>query len=129
MVRSVGAVLAGMVIWAVLWIGTNVVLAAGFPETIVAGEPITSLAMLLSLIGLSVVYSIGAGFVTALVAARREVAHALALGVVQLGLGIYFEVTSWALLPVWYHLTFLALLVPATVGGGWLHAMRSPGEE
>ena len=129
MMRSVGAVLAGMAIWAVLWIGTNAGLAAGFPETIVAGEPLTSLAMLLSLIGLSVVYSIGAGYVTALVAARREVAHAAVLGAVQLGLGIYFEVTSWALLPVWYHLTFLVLLAPANVGGGWLHARRSQSQE
>ena len=33
---------------------------------------------------------------------------------VQLLLGIMFEAVSWSLTPVWYHLVFLALVVPAT---------------
>jgi hypothetical protein len=35
-------------------------------------------------------------------------------------LGIGFEVSYWAMLPVWYHLAFLALLIPGNVvGGSW----------
>jgi hypothetical protein len=46
--------------------------------------------------------------------------------VIQLVVGIGFEVSYWAMTPVWYHLVFLALLVPATVWGGALKAERMP---
>ena len=42
----------------------------------------------------------------------------------QLALGLFFEVTGWALLPVWYHIVFLVLIVPAVVWGGELRAGR-----
>jgi hypothetical protein len=42
------------------------------------------------------------------------------LAVIQLGLGIVAEVSYWHLMPVWYHLVFLATVVPATVAGGYL---------
>ncbi len=126
MMRSVGAVLAGAAVWAVLWIGGTAGLAVGFPEIMREGEPLFHVPILLVLIALSVVFSIAAGYLTGVVAARREVQHALALGGVQLALGIYFETTYWELMPLWYHLTFLALLVPANVFGGWMRANRNP---
>ena len=41
---------------------------------------------------------------------------------IQLVVGIGFEVSYWEMTPVWYHLVFLALIVPATVWGGILKA-------
>ena len=42
------------------------------------------------------------------------------LAFVQLAIGIAVEASYWELMPVWYHLLFLALLIPATVYGGRL---------
>lgn len=44
----------------------------------------------------------------------------------QLTLGIVFEVSYWHLMPVWYHLVFLALVGPATLYGGVLRGRREP---
>ena len=32
--------------------------------------------------------------------------------------GIFVQMSIWALMPAWYHLTFLALLIPVTLVGG-----------
>ena len=48
--------------------------------------------------------------------------HEHELTVLQLGIGIFAEVSYWELMPVWYHLVFLALLVPATVNVAELEA-------
>jgi hypothetical protein len=47
------------------------------------------------------------------------------LAVLQLLLGIGFEASAWNLMPVWYHLVFLALIIPATVMGGRKRAARA----
>ena len=123
--RSIGAVFAGMVVFSVLWIGSNAALAAAYPDIIMAGQPLFHVPMLLTLIAVCVVCSVVAGYVTGTTAARDAVRHAWALGVAQLALGIFFEVSSWNLLPVWYHLVFLALLIPGNVfGGSWSEARR-----
>ena len=127
--RSIAAVLAGMVLWSVLWIGSNAGLGSAFPEIMIEGQPLFHVPLLLTLIALSVVYSVAAGYVTGMTAARNAVKHAWALGVAQLALGIFFEVSYWNLLPVWYHLVFLALLIPGNVFGGWWSQARHMVEE
>lgn len=124
MVRSVVSVLAGAATWSVLWISSNLGLQAAFPAIVRPEERLEHVPMLLTFIVLSVVFSVGAGYVTAAVARRNEVGHAFALGVLQLALGIGFEVSYWDLLPVWYHLVFLALLIPGNVYGGMLRLRR-----
>jgi hypothetical protein len=49
----------------------------------------------------------------------------MGLAVIQLVTGIGFEVAYWQMAPIWYHLVFLALIVPATVWGGMLKAGRA----
>ena len=39
---------------------------------------------------------------------------------IQLALGLVFQAQAWKLIPVWYHLSFLLLLAPATLLGAWL---------
>ncbi len=115
--RSILSVIAGVVLWSVLWIATGAALAALFPDIIVPEQYVGHLGMLLTYLAASIIYSIAAGYLTGTVAARDHVKHGVALGVVLLALGIYFESTYWDLLPVWYHLTFLALLIPGNVAG------------
>ncbi len=80
--------------------------------------------ILLLVLALSVVCSVIAGWVTAAVATRARVGHAVALGILQLAIGIFTQLQYWDAIPLWYHLPFLALLLPGNVLGGWLRDRR-----
>jgi hypothetical protein len=124
MLRSILAVVAGNILWTVLWLGLNAVLASLYPQSFDGKSRIESVPLLLFILLCSVVLSVIAGYLTALIARRSEMAHAFALGLLQLALGIFFQTQSWNLLPVWYHLTFLALLIPANLLGGQWRLMQ-----
>ncbi len=121
--RSVLAVLTGAVIWAILWLGLNQALITFAPGTF-AVEPITSTGGLLGLWASCLVISVLAGYLTAIVARKEEVRHASILGVLQLGLGIFFQLQYWELMPLWYHTLFLLSLFPAHAYGGVLRRGR-----
>ena len=115
--RSILAVLAGAILWGALWAGTNAGLQTMFPNIVKPMEYNGHVGMLLTLLAASVVLSLAAGYVTGLVAKTRVIQHGLALGILQLAIGIFFELSYWNLLPAWYHITFLVLLLPANVVG------------
>lgn len=123
--RVILAVLAGAVVWAVLWVGGAQAAQAAFPSVLPLGQPVTSTAALLALIVYSVALSVLAGYVTASVAARDSMPAVWALAVLQLAIGIGVEVSGWTLTPLWYHIVFLALIVPATVYGGRMRVRRA----
>jgi hypothetical protein len=124
MLRSILAVIAGNVAWAVLWVGSNALLAALFPAQYQA-EKKDYPPMLLSLIVLSLVFSILAGYVTAQLAKRKEMAHVVWLGVLQLAMGIAAQAANFDALPLWYHISFLLLLIPGNLFGGLLQTRRN----
>ena len=122
--RMILAVLAGAVVWATLWVGGTQALQSAFPSLLAMGQPVTNAGALIGLILYSVALSILAGYVTAAVASRDPMPAVKALAILQLLLGIGVEVSGWSLTPVWYHVVFLALIVPATVYGGRARARR-----
>ena len=122
--RMIIAVLAGAALWAVLWIGGTQAAAAAFPNLLAAEQPVTHTGTLLGLIVYSVLLSVLAGYVTAAVAVGNRMRGVWILAVLQLALGLFVETSSWNLAPVWYHLVFLALIVPATAYGGALRVRR-----
>jgi len=120
MVRSILAVFAGMVLWTVLWLGGNAAVRAALPEAFDA-QGLTARGGVLGLIVvLSIVFSIVSGYLTGVLARRREVLHAFVFGVIQLAIGIGVQASVWDQMPLWYHLSFLVMLVPASVFGGYL---------
>lgn len=122
--RTVLAVLAGAAVWAVLWIAGTTGLAAMFPEQTRPDEPLTNVGIMIALILYSVILSVLAGWSAGRLSADAAVRNATILAVIQLALGISFQASAWDLFPVWYHLVFLALIVPATVYGGRLAVRR-----
>jgi hypothetical protein len=48
------------------------------------------------------------------------------LGLILLGVGMFVQAQYRYLMPLWYHLLFLLLLVPACMIGGQLRRARSP---
>lgn len=124
--RLVMAVLAGVVVWGLLWNVGTVALQQAFPESMAAGEPVSHPGILGALIAYSVVLSGVAGYVTAVLARERARTAVWSLAAVNLAIGVAVEIAYWELMPLWYHLLFLALVVPATVLGGRLRERRGP---
>ena len=120
--RVLLGVLAGAVLWAVLWVGGTGAARAALPELLDPAQPLDHVGALLGFLAYSVVLSVAAGYAAATVAAASAMRAVWILAFVQLAIGIAVEVSYWELMPVWYHLVFLALLVPATVYGGRLKA-------
>jgi len=122
--RAILAVLSGMISWALLWnLGTTAAQQT-YPETLSPDQPITHAGALAGYIAYSVVVSGIAGFVTATVG-RGWMVLVWILALVHLALGIVAEASYWNLMPVWYHVVFLLLVVPATIAGGRLASVRA----
>ena len=119
MFRIVGAVIAGNFIWTALWLGLNALLRTQGLLPTDPVEPVEQSAGLVALLVGSVVVSAAVGWITTLIAGGRTYTAAMILGVIHLVLGIFFQVQAWHLMPLWYHLPFLLLIVPATLLGAW----------
>lgn len=112
------SVAAGFVLWSALWIGSDLTLLLLSPEWYGNGlKNFSTTVFVISLVR-SISISIISGYVTALIAGRQSpMLAALALGVLLLAFGIYVEAALWNSIPLWYHLIFLVLLIPATLFG------------
>lgn len=118
--RNVLAVIAGVVLWSVLWVGGAQLAAMMYPAVLAPGQPVTHTGALLGYIAFSVVLSVVAGYATAAAATGPRMRSVRIVAGVLLLMGIGFEASAWQLTPVWYHLVFLVLLVPAVLYGGGL---------
>ena len=120
MTRNILAIIAGNVAWTVLWLGYNAILRTVGQLPLEQTRRVEhASALLLLLIG-SVVCSIDAGLLTAKFSAGPSYWPVLVVCATLLAMGIFFQMQSWKLMPIWYHLPFLLLLAPATLFGAWL---------
>lgn len=115
MMRAILAVILGYGLWTILWLGGNAGLKAAFPDALPEGGPYTATLPLVLALALSVFCSLASG---ALAGALARGAPVLVLALFLLATGIGVQTTAWDLMPLWYHLVFLALLVPVTLLGG-----------
>src|SRR4051794_14477894 len=131
MIRIILGVIAGFVAWSILWVGGDEVLTRALPDwygahqhalekawvnhTEFASDPMVLAFQIVR----SIITSLIAGYIAALVAGenRRTV---WILAILLLIAGVLVEALYWNLIPVWYHLVFLVLLIPATLAGGKL---------
>jgi hypothetical protein len=131
--RSIVALLAGLIAVVVLSLGTDVALhAVGvFPPW----NQVVSDKLLLLATAYRTVYGVIGGYLTARLAPFRPMRHALAGGVVGIVLGTVGAVTTWDQGPVfgshWYALALIGLALPQSWLGGklreiQLHAAGAP---
>jgi len=120
MMRAFLAVIAGYLVWTALWLGGNAAFFGAAAKVVEAGVPYTAAGPLAGLLALSVVCSIAAGLTAAAIAKQRARAVVLVMAALLLLTGILVQIGVWPFMPVWYHLTFLALIVPASILGGRL---------
>ena len=119
MFRTVAAVIAGNFIWTALWLGLNALLRM---QSLLPPDPtqrVEAAAPLAVMLLASVVFSIAVGSITTAIAGGKAYVAAMILAMIQLALGVFFQAQAWQLMPVWYHVPFLLLLVPATLLGAW----------
>ena len=116
MIASIVAIVTGYVLWTAIWLGGNALLFKDVADVVNAGGVSDKTGPLLAVIGLSLVCSLAAGLVVA--AISRRTSAVLITGVLLLATGIFVQSTVWSQMPVWYHLSFLSLIIPAVFLGG-----------
>jgi hypothetical protein len=118
--RQAIAVAAGFILWSVGWFCYNAALRKFGLVSSDQTQPIHSVMALLALLAGSCILSLLAGFTAASIARSSPVAVAMGLGLLLLAVGLFFQIQLWRLMPFWYHLLFLVLLVPICFVGAWL---------
>lgn len=131
MLRIVLGVIVGFVAWTVMWVGSEKILSAIFPERYGVhqsafeeavkngGEFTVATTLLLIHIIQGVIVSVMSGFLAALISGENKRAP-LVLGFLLVAFGLLIVVLSWPYVPLWYHVLFTALLFPLTIVGGKL---------
>jgi hypothetical protein len=120
--RSIGAVAAGFMAVAVLSVATDQVLEhlGVFPP---ASQPAAYMNwMLLLALGYRTVFTVGGGWITAGLAPKRPMVHAVILGIVGLIMGTLGAIVNWdKTLPgtAWYPIALAGLALPSV----WLGAV------
>lgn len=126
MLRSIGAVVAGLLAVIILSLGTDVVMHATkiFPPW---GERMTDALFVLATAYRSV-YAIAGSYIAARLAPDRPMKHALVLGFVGLALSIVGLVATWnagpELGPRWYPIALVVTALPCAWLGGRLRDMQ-----
>src|SRR5688500_5612531 len=128
MLRIILGVVAGFIAWSIVWVGSDQVLMSvlpwyqvhqqAFESALLVQTPfVADQAILMMHLVRAIIISIMAGFIAAVVAGENRKSP-IALGTLLLLFGIFVQSMAWNYLPVWYHLAFLALLIPMTITGG-----------
>ena len=130
MARLILGIIAGFIVWSILWVGSDAIFSAistewgktstEFREAVANQTPYTlSSTVLIALLIKSFIVSIISGFIAALIA-KENTKSTFILGILLLLFGIFIQVSHWNYMPLWYHILFLALLIPMTILGGKL---------
>jgi hypothetical protein len=128
MLRSFGAVLAGIVVGIALTLGTDEILhiAGVFPPW---GQSMIGYdGALLLATAYRVVYGIVASYITARLAPNRPMLHAFVGGVIGLVVSVVGAVATWnggpAFGPHWYPLALIVTALPCAWAGGKLRLIQ-----
>jgi hypothetical protein len=126
MLRSIGAVVAGLLAVIILSLGTDVVLHATkvFPPW---GERMTDALFVLAT-AYRCIYAVVGSYIAARLAPDRPMKHALVLGFIGLALSIVGLVATWnagpELGPRWYPIALVVTALPCAWLGGKLCVMQ-----
>ena len=120
--RSVGAVLAGLLFIVIITTATDAILHATgiFPPW---GKPMSDALFLLAF-AYRVVYGIAGGYLTARLAPDKPIKHAVVLGVIGFVLSLGGTVATWnrgpEFGPKWYPIALMVIAIPTAWLGGKL---------
>lgn len=137
MVRLILGIIVGFAAWSILWLGSDQVLMLASPDWYGDHQRgfekamfnntgfVPDTAILVMHIFRAIIISIMAGFLAAFVANENS-RSTLILGILLFAFGLLVQIAAWNYLPIWYHIIFLALLIPMTIAGSKLRTSPSP---
>ena len=118
--RTIGAIVAGIVAWAVVVTVLNIGLRLWLPGYVqVEHTLVFTLSMKIARLSIAAVTSLVAGAVTRAVAPSNRLAPWI-VGLAILLPFLWAHIHIWSKFPAWYHLTFLLPLVPLVALGAEL---------
>lgn len=129
--RTIVAIIAGLVGWAVIVTVINWGLRLGLPGYRLAEHTLVfTLSMKIARLSMAAVTSVATGVLVRAIAPGSRYAPWI-VGLVVLALFLPAHIQLWHRFPIWYHLSFLLPLVPLVALGAWLlprNAVHPPGE-
>jgi len=118
MARRILGVVAGLAVWVVVASIAGVIMRGAWREYANVADAMTfTLPMMLARLAIGMVATLAGGLVTAVIARRSALARLMS-GLLLLVVFVPQHIMLWDKFPVWYHLTFLASLVPLTYVAG-----------
>lgn len=120
MLRGILGIIAGWLAWGLVAVPCTTLLMSLFPDNFGPDGSTRHAGMLLTMLVLSVFYSMTAGAVAALIASEETWKYVWGLAIVNLVTGTLVQSSAWNTAPPWYHIIFLIMVVPATLIGGRL---------
>jgi hypothetical protein len=125
--RTIVAIIAGLVGWAVIVTVINWGLRLGIPGYRLAEHTLVfTLEMKIGRLIMAAVTSVATGVLVRVIAPGSRYAPWI-VGLIVLALFVPAHVQLWHRFPIWYHLSFLVPLVPLVALGAWL-ASRAPAQ-
>ena len=115
--RNILSVVGGFLVWTVCWLGFNSIISMAMPDQFNADGTTDSVGMFLTFLVASALISVLSGWVLPKLAKRSDTRLAWILGGILFAVGLLVQIGFWDAFPVWYHLLFLGLLIPATLFG------------
>jgi hypothetical protein len=126
MARGTLGVIAGLAVWIAIAGGAGPIMRSAWPEYARVADAMTfTLPMMFTRLAIGALATLGAGWVTAVIARRSTLARVMT-GLLLLAAFVPQHIMLWSRFPVWYHLTFLISLVPLAYLGGQISAPITP---
>lgn len=117
MMKTALAIIAGYSIWTVMWLGGGAGIRAAFPDAYPDGGPYTATLPLILTLVLSIACSFAAALVATKIADQSAGTAVMGMAILLLLTGIGVQLSIWNLMPLWFHIPFLALLIPVCLLG------------
>lgn len=121
MLRQGLLVIAGLAIWSVVWLVGNAVLIELHVLPHGPTTPVQEEGALLALLVAAACASLSAGYIAAMVNPSTSMQPVTALGALLVVVGAIVQSNHLHLMPMWYHVAFLALLLPVCLAGARLY--------
>ena len=122
MARDILGVISGLAVWMAVAGVAGLTLRNAWPEYASVADAMTfTPTMMYARLAIGALATLGAGWVTAVIARRSMLARVTA-GLLLVVVFVPQHIMLWDKFPVWYHLTFLVSLVPLAYLGGQISA-------
>lgn len=124
-VRSVVSIAAGFFTVMVLGAAADLVMSHASPDAPYVPGNARAETLLFIKLGYETLFALIAGYVTARIAVRKPFTHVLVMAALVLAGRAFIAVATWDVVPLWFNLGVLVIIVPAALLGAKLSELRN----